>query len=392
MSRLLSALLTLIILHGTVIKINAAEPTKTDLFVNGDSGYVQFHIPGIAVSSKGTYLAWCEARRGASDWAGIDIVLRRSTDQGKTWSELTSIANVPGPHQKNEFAPKNAPADVTYNNPVLIAARDGSLHLLFCIEYQRCFYQRSDDDGLSWSSPVEITKAFETLRDQYPWKVLATGPNHGIELTNGRLLAPVWLSTGTGGNGHRPSVTSTIFSDDGGKTWQIGEIAIPCTDDWVNPNETAAVQLVDGRVMLNARNESKRHRRLVTISPDGSTNWSEPKFEEALVEPICMAGLVRYSLDPPILVFSNPDNLTKANGNETPGSSRDRINMTIQLSEDDGKTWTAKRVLEPGPGAYSDLAVDQKGNILCFYGTGKRTFAGDRLTLAKFPLEWVKGE
>jgi sialidase-1 len=108
------------------------------------------------------------------------------------------------------------PNDVTYNNPVLIADKDGTVHMLFCLEYERCFYQRSEDDGLTWSKPTEITSAFAAFKKDYDWKVLATGPNHSIQLKNGRLVVPVWLSTGTGGNAHRPSVTATIYSDDQG--------------------------------------------------------------------------------------------------------------------------------------------------------------------------------
>ncbi|MCA9085026.1 MAG: exo-alpha-sialidase, partial [Planctomycetaceae bacterium] len=256
--------------------ISAGEITKTDLFVAGDGGYNRYHIPGIAVTAKGTVLAWCEARRNAgSDWDDIDILLRRSTDDGRTWSNPQKIVNVDGPKQKNPFSLllKNTnPETVTYNNPVLIADRDGTVHLLFCLEYMRCFYQRSDDDGISWSTPVEITSVFEGFRSAYDWKVLATGPNHGIQLSqrhpnSGRLIVPVWLSTGTGGNAHRPSVTATIYSDDGGSTWHASEIAVPCTDEFVNPNETVAIELADGRVLLNVRNESTAHRRIQVSSP-----------------------------------------------------------------------------------------------------------------------------
>src|SRR5262249_8228487 len=157
--------------------------------------------------------------------------------------------------------------------------RDGSVVFVFCVEYGRAFVSRSQDDGVIWSAPVEITSTFETLRDRYPWKVIATGPDHGIQLTTGRLLVPVWLSTGTGGNAHRPSVVATIFSDDHGQTWHAGDIAVPNTDEWINPNETTAVELADGRVMLNTRNESKAHRRLITLSRDGATGWTEPRYD-----------------------------------------------------------------------------------------------------------------
>ena len=283
---------------------------------------------------------------------------------------------------------------MTYNNPVIIAGQHGWLHMLFCLEYQRCFYQRSTDDGESWSEPVEITPAFEGFHAAYPWKVLATGPDHGIQLQNGRLVVPVWLSTGTGGNAHRPSATATIYSDDQGKTWHAGEIAVPCTEEWINPNETVAIELADGRVMLNSRSESKAHRRLVTISPDGATNWSTPKFDDALVEPICMAGIVRYSLAKDggknRILFCNPDNLTRADGKEEAGKNRDRKNVSVKLSYDEGQTWPVARSVEPGPSMYSDIAVAKSGTILCFYGRGDQLgFAGKYLTLARFNLEWL---
>lgn len=370
---------------------------KIDLFKAGDGGYVLYHIPGIVVTARGTVLAWCEARRSASDWATIDILLRRSTDEGKTWNEPQKVAAVPGPKSKNPVAlalKGVKPDDVTYNNPVLIADRDGSVHMLFCLEYLRCFYQRSSDDGLTWSTPVEITRAFEAFRSSYDWKVLATGPDHGIQLKTGRLLVPVWLSTGTGGNAHRPSVMATIYSDDKGTSWQVGDIAIRSTDDWINPNETVAVELVDGRVLLNVRNESKAHRRLVTTSPDGATNWSKPRFDQALLEPICMGSIIRLSAQPASdrnrILFANPDNLARADGKETEGKNRDRRNLSAKLSYDEGRSWSVNKSIEPGWSAYSDLAVTRSGTILCFYGRGsKSSFAGDRLTLARFNLEWL---
>ncbi len=378
-----------------------AEPfiEKTDLFTAGEGGYKLYHIPGLVVTAKGTVLAWCEARQKGGDWDQIDLLLRRSSDEGRTWSEPQKIADVPGPKTKNPFslAVKNVnPADVTYNNPVLIADRDGTVHMVFCLEYMRCYYQRSADDGVTWSAPVEITGAFEKFRPAYEWKVLASGPNHGIQLKNGRLIVPVWLSTGTGGNAHRPSVTATIFSDDQGKTWRAGDIAVPCTDEWINPNETVAIELADGRVMLNVRSESKAHRRLVTTSADGATGWSTPRFDEALLDPICMAGIVRFSFAAGAgksrILFSNPDNLSRADGKEEPGKSRDRKNVSVKLSYDEGATWAVTKTVEPGPSMYSDIAVAKSGTILCFYGRGdKPGFAGKWLTLARCNLEWLTG-
>ena len=385
--------------------IQAAEPfiVKQDLFIVGDDpAYSLYHIPGVVVTAKGTVLTWCEARKraaGVSDWDDIRILLRRSTDDGKTWSTPKSIANLEGPKVKNPLALKMKnvdPNDVTYNNPVLIADKDGTVHMLFCLEYERVFYQRSDDDGLTFSQPTEITKTFEDFKKDYDWKVLATGPNHSIQLKTGRLVVPVWLSTGEGGNAHRPSVTATVYSDDHGKTWKAGDIAVPCTDDWINPNETVAIELNDGRVMLNVRSESKAHRRLIVTSPNGATGWSTPRFDEALLEPICMGGIVRYNHEgKSLILFSNPHNLDKAKGKAEPGKNRDRKNVSVKISRDEAQTWPVNKLIEDGPSMYSDIAVTPKGTILCFYGRsgdsqGVAAFAGGRLTVARFNLEWLE--
>ncbi|MCA9035490.1 MAG: FAD-dependent oxidoreductase [Planctomycetaceae bacterium] len=399
--RISVACLTLLA-HGLVSTVVAQQIQKSDLFVAGEGGYGRYHIPGIAVTARGTVLAWCEARRNAgSDWDDIDILLRRSTDSGVTWSPAQRIVEVSGDKQKNPFALKlksTDPTTVTYNNPVLIADRDGTVHMLFCLEYMRCFYQRSVDDGLTWSRPVEITQTFETFRDTYDWKVLATGPNHGIQLTTshkhaGRLIVPVWLSTGTGGNAHRPSVTATIYSDDGGKTWQAGDVAVPCTEEFINPNETVAIELADDRVLLNVRNESLAHRRILVSSRDGATGWTVPAFHPDLLEPICMGGTVRYRhADKNLLLFSHPENLSRADGKEVAGRSRDRRNLSVLVSSDEGKSWSVARSIEAGWSAYSDINVASDGTILCFYGRGeKSSFSGDRLTMARFDAQWLLG-
>jgi sialidase-1 len=381
----------------------AAEPRlgKTDLFEAGKGGYKLYRIPGIVVTAKGTVLAYCEARKYSGlDWDDIEILLRRSTDGGKTWSEPAGLPRPEGKfaHNPAAVAKKLAKEDqITFNNPVAIVDRDGSIHFLYCVDYGRCFYLRSDDDGQTFRKPVEITATFERFHKDYACKVFATGPGHGIQLKNGRLVVAVWLSRGTGGNAHRPSVVATIYSDDAGKTWQRGDIVANETDPLTNPNETALVQLSDGRVMLNIRNESKRNRRAVAFSPDGATKWTRPVFDEQLKEPICMASLCRLSekatQDRDRLLFANPDNLLRSGKEGKPGQVRDRKNLTVKLSYDEGKTWPVFRVLEPGFSGYSDLAVGPTGTIYCFYERGstdgKDIYATKYLTVARFNLEWL---
>jgi hypothetical protein len=395
--------LTLLTLATT---LHSAEPLleKTDLFEAGADGYALYRIPGMIVTQKGTVLAYCEARKDAKgDWGPIDIVMRRSTDGGKTWLPRQTIVHVEGELPVNPVAAAqnlDKPGDNTANNPVAFADKDGTVHFLYCLEYARCYYMKSVDEGATWSAPVEVTSAFEQFRADYDWKVIATGPGHGIQLRTGRLVVPVWMSLGTGGHAHRPSVAATIHSDDGGKTWARGGIALPETEEWVYPNETVAIETLVGTLMLNGRTESKKHRRLINLSRDGGMTWAKPRFDEALLEPICMGSIVRYSMRPAAdknrILFANPHNLERLDGKAVEGKSRDRRNLSVKVSYDEGKTWKYNRVLESGYGAYSDLATAKDGSILCLYERGrdsdvemKKSTSYAWLTVARFNLEWL---
>ena len=376
------------VLAAVQLSLWAGTPSQTNLFTAGDEGRKLYRIPGVVVTHRGTILAYAEGRRfTGSDWDTIDIVMRRSTDGGATFSPMQVIGHVAGAIERSPVAlerKQGKPTDITYNNPVAIADRNGAVHFLFCIEYMRVFYMRSDDDGRTFTTPVEITPAFEAFRPAWPWRAVATGPGHGIQLENGRLVVPVWMGLGTKGNGHGPSSDATIYSDDHGKSWHAGEIAVRDSDEFPSPNETTAVQLAEGRVMLNARTGSTRNRRVVLTSPDGASHWSAPRYQEDLPDPICAAGFLSVAHGgKSFLIFSNPDSLTRADGKDL--VNKDRRNVTIRVSTDQGATWPMKRVLEPDRSAYSDLAALPNGDILCFYES-----AGKFLTLARFPVDWVK--
>ncbi|WP_165068942.1 sialidase family protein [Paludisphaera rhizosphaerae] len=380
---------------------SAGEVEKIDLFEAGRDGYVMYRIPGVVVTAKGSVLAYCEARKSGGDWSDIDVFLRRSEDGGKTWSPQTQIVHNEASVPPNPVAPKShAEQGVrTVNNPVAIVDRSGAVHFLYCVEYGRCFYMKSDDDGRTFSTPVDVTATFDAFRPEYDWKVLATGPGHGIQLANGRLVVAVWLSTSTGANQHHPSVAATIYSDDGGKTWRRGDIAAPDTPETDDPNETVVVQLADGRVMLNVRNEGPSLRRLVTISPDGATGWTKPEFVKELAEPICMGSIVRLpasaGVGPDRLIFAQPHKTPIPAGSPMPKEWKDRKNLSIKVSRDSGATWPLVKTLEPGPSAYSDLAVLPDGTILCLYersrevGPDAKGKPYDRLTLARIPASWL---
>lgn len=377
----------------------AAAPLfeQINLFEEGTNGYTLYRIPGIVVTAHGTALAYAEARKfTVADRGEIEIHLRRSVDGGKTWDEPRQIAHMGprlarNPHMSESKKKKDmgGPDEQTVNNPIAIADRDGPVHFLYCVEYMRCFYMRSDDDGVSWSKPTEITYAFDEYRPDLDWQVIATGPGHGIQLRSGRLVAPFWMATYDPGVAMRKA-SATIYSDDSGKTWKRGDVAIPFG------GESIVAELSDGSVMISARNTDPANRRLVAVSPNGATGWSKPRLAEELLEPGCAAGLVRHPGDEttsgPLLLYSNPHTTERKHSG--------RRDVTIKLSRDDGRTWPVSKVLHPAPSAYSDLAVLPDGTILCFYESGPpeqmvragskpRYWAYQFLTVARFNFEWL---
>jgi sialidase-1 len=381
-----------------------------DLFTAGTGGYTHYRIPGIVVTARGSLLVYCEGRHDArGDWGDIDVLMRRSTDGGRTWSPQRVLVDVQEKIVNPASEAQNiAGSGTAANNPVAIVDHEtGAVHFLYCAEYARCFYMRSEDDGRTFSTPVDITAVLEGYRAEYPWAVIATGPGHGIQLRNGRLLVPLWMSTGEGGHAHRPSAVATLYSDDHGTTWRRGEIVAAhgvlypaeaggrtSVTTLVNPSETVAVELSDGRVMLNIRSESPESRRAVTVSPDGGSGWSAPAFDPELYEPVCMGSIAKLSAAGPDrgrIVFANPDSrhIPKKYGS----TSGPRENLTLRLSNDDGHSWPARRVLDPGISGYSDLAVGPDDTLYCFYERGRveneGAFTTAHLTLARFEAAWL---
>jgi sialidase-1 len=358
-------------------QIGVTENNKPVPVFEPNGEYASMRIPALVMSKKGTLMAFTEARIGtSSDWADMDLLLRRSTDNGKTWQPMQVIA----PRRKGEPT----------NNPTPIVGEDGTIHLLFARDYARAYYTRSADDGLTWTEPIDITSVFDGFRSEYNWNVVAPGPGHGIQLKNGRLLAPVWLarSATSPKRVHHPSCVVTVFSDDNGTTWQRGSIVADSSADVKNPNESMAVQLNDGRVMMMMRNPGNPHRKSITYSADGSSNWSRPVYHQDLFEIPCMASILRVSETKDgkgknRIVFVSPDS---EHLEKTP-----RRNLTAKLSYDEGKTFPVKRVLNPGASGYSDLAVGADGTIYCLYETNNSAGKDFKYTLVlqSFNIDWL---
>lgn len=337
------------------------KPTNVDVFVSGEAGYHTYRIPALLTSPQGTLLAFCEGRKtGRGDHGDLDLVLKRSTDGGKSWGKLELVYEEGGD------------AKITIGNPCpVVDQSNGRIWLPFTRNNDDVFVTYSDDDGQTWAKPKRITPS---VKDK-AWTWYATGPGIGIQLTRGehkgRLVIPCDhrlrdVDGGWRGAGH----SHVIYSDDHGRTWRQGEP----TENAMN--ECQVVELPDGRILLNMRSYRGHGRRAVAISKDGGVTWSACRDDETLVEPVCQASLIRYSWPhegKSRLLFSNP------------ASAKERHRLTIRLSYDEGKTWPIERLLYAGSAAYSSLArlPDDEIGILYERDSYKT------ITFARCSLEWL---
>lgn len=335
---------------------------KTVLWTSGQGGYKTYRIPALAVTTKGTVLAFCEGRRaGAGDSGAIEILLRRSTDGGERWSEPQVIW---------------ADSGNTCGNPApVVDSQTGTIWLLLTWnrgedkepqiiaqtskDTRRVFVTSSSDEGKTWAKPREITAEVK-LPD---WTWYATGPGAGIQTKSGRLVVPCdHIEAQT-----RRYFSHVIYSDDHGATWKLGG-----TTPRDQVNECQVVERSDGSLLLNMRSYDPTVRaRQTAISKDGGLTWSEQRPDATLIEPVCQASIRRA--DSKTLVFSNP------------ASREARKSLTVRASDDDGATWPRRLTLHAGPSAYSDLAALRDGTLACLYECGERG-AYETLTLAHFSL------
>jgi sialidase-1 len=347
----------------------AESPAHTDVFVSGQEGYHTYRIPAILVSPKGELLAFCEGRKhSSSDTGDIDVVMKRSADGGKTWSKMQVVADQ-GPHVIGNPCPVVDRSTATIWMPLTRNRGDEPEPKIMkgiTTEPRTVWLTKSADDGHTWSEPVNIS---ETTRKPH-WRWYATGPCVGIQLQSGRRVIPCDDSDHSDPKKH-PYGSHVITSDDHGATWKLGGVI----SDRVN--ECQAVELADGSLMMNMRSYAGKNRRAISTSQDGGLTWTPPVLDEALIEPVCQASFLRYTLAGPQdknrLLFSNP-------------ASKQRVHMTVRLSYDEGKTWPIAKPLNPGPSAYSCLVVLPDLTIGCLYERGAK-HPYETIAFARFSLE-----
>ncbi len=349
-------------------------PETSFVFRSGEAGYHTFRIPSAIVASNGTLLAFCEGRKQSrSDAGDIDLVLRRSSDGGRTWGPLELVWD---------------DVNNTCGNPCPVLDKTtGELWLLLTWnrgddtesriiaqtskDTRRVFVTRSADHGRTWDKPREITTRVKATN----WTWYATGPGAGIQIEGGphrrRLVIPCdHIEAGT-----KLYFSHVIYSDDHGQTWKLGG-----STPRPSVNECEVVELSDHRLLLNMRNYDRAQRtRQVAISRDGGLTWTDQRHAPALVEPICQASIRRYSWPESgrknLILFSNP-------------ASTERKQMTVRLSEDDAQSWLVAKELTPGPAAYSCLVVLPDGTIGCLHERGNRA-PYETIVLDRFTLDWL---
>jgi len=346
----------------------SADPTPpTVVFKAGETDkFPSIRIPALLCTKKGTLLAAAEGRNKAHDQAENDYILRRSTDNGKTWSKSETILDQ---------------GAICLNNPCFVQESKSGRIFLFFQTYppgvgqfskgvktgpdgpNKIGYVTSDDDGQTWSKPVDVSN----LKPDNS-TTTASGPGIGIQISKGakagRLIMP--FNSKEGGS----FFNWVAYSDDAGKTWKRGA-NVP--QDKMELNEVQVCETSNGGLYLNSRKWKGGNFRKVSWSTNGGESWSSAKDDAVMSGPDCQNSLLTIPGTKPRILVLGPTGGARSKG-------------TIRISTDDGKTWTNSRLLVPGPFAYSSMAIMKDGRIGIIYEPNSNT----EILFTSVDLAWIE--
>lgn len=346
----------------------AGKPVTTNLFTAGAEGVNTYRIPSLILAPDNSLLAFCEARKESIDDASpTDMILRRSLDGGKTW--LPTQILIRGKEKE------------ALMNPCPVVDRTNHRILLFCIDANRYganlhrqLLLTSDDNGVSWSQPIEAGKIISHYNNSF-----VSGPGIGIQMKQGRLVIPGYIGSVDDELDENFSACA-LYSDDHGKSWTMGKAVDQLSD------ESQVIELADGTLMLNMRGNMGMSCRGVATSRDGGASWSTVQWDHHLNECPCQASIIRYSPagteNRNRILFANPDNTGERFG------ILDRSGLTVRMSYDEGKSWPVKKLIHAGPASYSTMVRLPNGEIgLLFEGGEKQR--REWIRFVTFSLEWL---
>jgi len=334
--------------------------SESTVYEAGTDGYISIRIPVLLLAGNGDLLAFAEGRAARSDTGRIDLILRRSTDGGKTWS-ATSVVVSDNENTNGNPCPILDPdtGDICLVYTTNLGSDRESEILVGNAAPRRVHRCYSRDNGLTWTAPEDISA--QARKDNWTW--YATGPCHGICISAGRYIVP--CNHGEIENGENLGTRShLIFSDDKGESWQIGAMSD------LGTNEATVAETPQG-LYVNMRNTFPHKKRAYTISQDGGITFGACQTAKQLNDPYCQGSVYGYEGG---LFFCNAN------------AKLIRKNLTLRHSADGGITWNRGLVIARKAGAYSDIAMSKSGTVFVLY-EGAREKLYDTITLAGIPAD-----